>query len=299
MVARIINCSDLSDCLRAKAAKQVELMLDRENRRPSLVALIVGDHPASHIYVRNKINACKIAGIKSTMKHYHEDIPEKVLLKKIELLNQDSSVHGILVQVPLPRHIDSYRVTQSIFPRKDVDGFNVLNSGLLMAAKPLFKPCTPYGIIKILDYERIPLKGTNVVIVGSSNIVGKPMAMLLLNAGATVTVCNSNTKELEKKTRKADVLISATGIPKLIDGSMIKTGATVIDVGINRDKEGKLCGDIDFDSAREVARAITPVPGGVGLITVSMLLMNTVKAAKLGSNYITDSFFYKRNRDDD
>jgi methylenetetrahydrofolate dehydrogenase (NADP+)/methenyltetrahydrofolate cyclohydrolase len=205
---------------------------------------------------------------------------QEALLSRIKALNADPTIHGILVQLPLPAHIDAHLVIETIAAQKDVDGFHVSNAGLLMTGKPLFRPCTPYGVMKMLEAEQVPLKGAVAVVIGASNIVGKPMAMLLQSAGATVTICNSKTKDLGWHTRHADILVVATGKPKMIDASMVKPGAIVIDVGINRGADGKLCGDVDFDSVKTVAGAITPVPGGVGPMTIAMLLVNTLEAAE-------------------
>jgi methylenetetrahydrofolate dehydrogenase (NADP+)/methenyltetrahydrofolate cyclohydrolase len=205
---------------------------------------------------------------------------QEALLERVRSLNADPSIHGILVQLPLPSHIDAHLVIETIAADKDVDGFHVSNAGLLMTGKPLFRPCTPYGVMKMLESEQVPLRGAVAVVIGASNIVGKPMAMLLQSAGATVTICNSKTKDLGWHTRHADILVVATGKPKMIESSMVKAGAIVIDVGINRGADGKLCGDVDFESVKTVAGAITPVPGGVGPMTIAMLLVNTVEAAE-------------------
>jgi methylenetetrahydrofolate dehydrogenase (NADP+)/methenyltetrahydrofolate cyclohydrolase len=205
---------------------------------------------------------------------------QEALLARIETLNADPSIHGILVQLPLPKHIDSHRVIEAIAADKDVDGFHISNAGLLMTGTPLFRPCTPYGVMKMLESEQVVLRGAVAVVVGASNIVGKPMAMLLQTAGATVTICNSKTRDLAWHTRHADIVIVATGKPGMVTGDMLKPGAIVIDVGINRGADGKLCGDVDYASAKEVAGAITPVPGGVGPMTIAMLLVNTMEAAE-------------------
>jgi methylenetetrahydrofolate dehydrogenase (NADP+)/methenyltetrahydrofolate cyclohydrolase len=205
---------------------------------------------------------------------------QEALLERVRTLNADPSIHGILVQLPLPSHIDAHLVIETIAADKDVDGFHISNAGLLMTGKPLFRPCTPYGVMKMLESEQVLLRGAVAVVIGASNIVGKPMAMLLQSAGATVTICNSKTKDLGWHTRHADILVVATGKPKMIDASMVKAGAIVIDVGINRGTDGKLCGDVDFESVKTVAGAITPVPGGVGPMTIAMLLVNTVEAAE-------------------
>jgi methylenetetrahydrofolate dehydrogenase (NADP+)/methenyltetrahydrofolate cyclohydrolase len=232
------------------------------------------------VYVRNKVQACEKAGLHSVKEQYPAGMTEAELLARVEALNRDPSIHGILVQLPLPAHIGEHKVIEAIAPAKDVDGFHVSNAGLLMTGQPLFRPCTPYGVMKMLEAGGVNLSGAEAVVVGRSNIVGKPMAMLLLAASATVTVCTSKTRDLAAHTRRADVLVVATGRARMIDGSMIKPGATVIDVGINRGPDGKLCGDVDFDSARQVAGAITPVPGGVGPMTIAMLLINTIEAAE-------------------
>lgn len=242
--------------------------------------LLVGEDPASQVYVRNKVKACEEAGMHSLLERLPADLSEEQLLKRIQELNQDKSIHGILVQLPLPKHLNSHLVIESIDPEKDVDGFHVANAGALMIGAPLFRPCTPYGCMKMLESIHYDIKGARAVIVGASNIVGKPMAMLLLQAGATVTICNSKTKDLSAHTKEADILVVATGKPKMITGDMVKPGAIVIDVGINRLPDGKLCGDVDFESVQQVAGAITPVPGGVGPMTITMLLLNTLEAAE-------------------
>lgn len=214
------------------------------------------------------------------LEQYGAELTQEALLARVRALNEDPSIHGILVQLPLPAHIDSHLVIETIAAQKDVDGFHISNAGLLMTGKPLFIPCTPYGVMKMLESEQVQLRGAVAVVIGASNIVGKPMAMLLQSAGATVTICNSKTKDLSWHTRHADILVVATGKPKMIDASMVKPGAIVIDVGINRGADGKLCGDVDFESVKQVAGAITPVPGGVGPMTIAMLLVNTIEAAE-------------------
>jgi len=279
MTARIIDGAALSQRIREEVAQRVSVLADK-GTRPGLAVVLVGADPASQVYVRNKVAACEKAGLHSVKEQYPAEMTEAELLARIEVLNQDPSIHGILVQLPLPKHMDAHKVIEAIAAEKDVDGFHVSNAGLLMTGQPLFRPCTPYGVMKMLEAEGVALRGAEAVIVGASNIVGKPMAMLLLQAGATITICNSKTRDLAAQTRRADVLVVATGKPGMIDGSMIKPGAVVIDVGINRGADGKLCGDVDFASAKEVAGAITPVPGGVGPMTIAMLLVNTVEAAE-------------------
>src|SRR5690606_1715729 len=265
--------------IREDVARRVQALADR-GARPGLAVVLVGDDPASQVYVRNKVAACEKAGLYSIKEQYPASMSEAELLERIDALNRDPAIHGIPVPLPLPAHMSSHKVIEAIAAEKDVDGFHVSNAGLLMTGQPLFRPCTPYGVMKMLEAEGVPLRGAEAVIVGASNIVGKPMAMLLLQAGATITICNSKTRDLGAQTRRADVLVVATGKPGMIDGSMIKPGAVVIDVGINRGADGKLCGDVDFASASQVAGAITPVPGGVGPMTIAMLLVNTVEAAE-------------------
>jgi len=279
MTARIIDGAALSQRIREEVAQRVSALAEK-GTRPGLAVVLVGADPASQVYVRNKVAACEKAGLHSVKEQYPAEMTEAELLARIQVLNQDPSIHGILVQLPLPKHMDAHKVIEAIAAEKDVDGFHISNAGLLMTGQPLFRPCTPYGVMKMLESEGVTLRGAEAVIVGASNIVGKPMAMLLLQAGATITICNSKTRDLAAQTRRADVLVVATGKPGMIDGSMIKPGAVVIDVGINRGADGKLCGDVDFASAKEVAGAITPVPGGVGPMTIAMLLVNTVEAAE-------------------
>ncbi|NYT86090.1 bifunctional methylenetetrahydrofolate dehydrogenase/methenyltetrahydrofolate cyclohydrolase FolD [Pollutimonas harenae] len=279
MTARILDGKLLSDSVKAEVATRVEALKTR-GITPGLAVVLVGSDPASQVYVRNKAAACEKAGLHSRVIRLDGDITEEALLDVVRELNGDDAVHGILVQLPLPRHMNAAKVIETIAADKDVDGFHISNAGLLMTGQPLFRPCTPYGIMKMLESEQISLWGAEAVVVGASNIVGKPMAMLMLAAGATVTLCNSKTRDLAAQTRRADVLVVATGKPGMVTGDMIKPGATVIDVGINRNDQGKLVGDVDFDSAREVAGLITPVPGGVGPMTIAMLLVNTLEAAE-------------------
>ena len=279
MTARLIDGKALSDKIKAEVGQRVQVLKQR-GVTPGLAVVLVGDDPASHVYVRNKAAACEKAGLYSQVIRLPADIPEEQLLDVVRGLNDDPDVHGILVQLPLPAHMNAGKVIETIAAEKDVDGFHVSNAGLLMTGQPLFRPCTPYGVMKMLESENVSLWGAEAVVVGASNIVGKPMAMLMLAAGATVTLCNSKTRDLGAQTRRADVLVVATGKPGMITGNMIKPGATVIDVGINRNESGKLVGDVEFESASKVAGAITPVPGGVGPMTIAMLLVNTLEAAE-------------------
>ncbi|HET6720577.1 MAG TPA: bifunctional methylenetetrahydrofolate dehydrogenase/methenyltetrahydrofolate cyclohydrolase FolD [Rhodocyclaceae bacterium] len=273
----------LAQELRAGFAGQVnELKL--QGVIPGLAVILVGADPASEVYVRNKVNGCLAIGMHSEKIVYPAEVDQAVVLAKIAELNADPKVHGILVQLPLPGHFDADRVLEAISAEKDVDGFHAENVGALMQGQPRFIPCTPYGVMKLLEKSQVNLKGAEAVVIGRSNIVGKPMAMLLLHAGATVTVCHSQTRDLAFHTKRADVLIAAVGKPRFVTGEMVKPGAVVIDVGINRLQEGpdagKLCGDVDYDSVQHVAAQITPVPGGVGPMTITMLLANTLEAAE-------------------
>jgi len=280
MTAKIIDGNALAQAVRAELAEKAASLTATQGITPCLAVILVGENPASQVYVRNKVSACEKAGFRSIRESYPADVEPAVVLGKIAALNADPAVHGILVQLPLPRQFDTDAVLDAIVPEKDVDGFHAENVGALMQGKPRFIPCTPYGVMKMLESANIPLKGAEAVIVGRSNIVGKPMAMLLLAQSCTVTVCHSRTKDLAFHTKRADILVAAVGQPKMITGDMIKRGATVIDVGINRLPDGKLCGDVDFESAKEVAGVITPVPGGVGPMTITMLLANTLEAAE-------------------
>ena len=279
MTARRIDGVVLATQIREDVARRAAL-LTVHGVQPGLAVILVGDNPASQVYVKNKVAACHKAGLHSVLEQHPASMTEDQLLDRVRALNHDPSIHGILVQLPLPAHIDAHKVIETISAEKDVDGFHVSNAGLLMTGKPLFRPCTPYGVMKMLESEQATIRGAIAVVVGASNIVGKPMAMLLLAAGATVTLCNSKTRDLGFHTRQADILVVATGKPRMVTGDMIKPGAIVIDVGINRGEDGKLCGDVDFDSASQVASAITPVPGGVGPMTIAMLLVNTIEAAE-------------------
>ncbi len=280
MTAQLIDGLALAQKTRAQVAQRAAAFEQKAGRKAGLTVILVGENPASQVYVRNKVKACEAAGLKSELIVLPAETSQAALLTKIDQLNADTSVDGILVQLPLPPQIDSHRVIEAIAADKDVDGFHVANAGALMTGAPQFRPCTPYGVMKMLESIETPIRGAHAVIVGASNIVGKPMAMLLLAAGATITLCNSKTRDLPAMTRQADILVAAVGRPKLITASMVKPGAVVIDVGINRLDDGKLAGDVDFESVKPVAGAITPVPGGVGPMTIAMLLVNTMESAE-------------------
>ncbi len=277
MSARIIDGRKIAAEIREGIRRQVADLQSKTGKVPGLAAVLVGENPASATYVRTKTRACQEAGITSHPLTPPADIARPDLLHIIHELNRDPAIHGILVQLPLPRHLDERTILEAVDPEKDVDGFTFANIGRLVENQPQFVPCTPAGIIELLDREGVELKGKNAVVVGRSEIVGKPVAFLLLHRHATVTICHSRTPDLAAETRRADILVAAVGRPRLISGAMIKPGAVVIDVGINR-VEGKLVGDVDLDSAAQVASAITPVPGGVGPMTVAMLLRNTLGA---------------------
>ena len=263
--------SQLKERIRSLHARSVQ---------PGLGAILIGDNSASQIYVRNKANACHEVGVYSEVHRFARECSEQEVLATVRHLNADPRIHGVLVQLPLPPQLDSERVLQSIAPAKDVDGFNWVNLGALIAGHPRLAPCTPLGVMTMLDHARVPIEGRSAVVIGRSALVGKPLALMLIARGATVSVCNSKTPDLRPYTLMADILVVATGNPGLVDGSMIKPGAVVIDVGINRLPGGQLVGDVDFASASRVASRITPVPGGVGRMTVAMLLENTVTAAE-------------------
>lgn len=279
MPAKLLDGNLLAKKIRNEIAANA-IILTAKGTKPGLAVILVGENPASQIYVRNKIKACQDTNIHSVLIQLPQNTSQAELLVQITKLNQDPQIHGILVQLPLPSHIDSYSVIEAIHPKKDVDGFHVANAGALMTGKPLFKPCTPYGCMALIESTDYPIRGARAVIIGASNIVGKPMAMLLLQAGATVTICNSKTRDLSFHSKEADILVVATGKPKMVSAQMVKPGAIVIDVGINRLPDGKLCGDVDFDEVKYVANWITPVPGGVGPMTITMLLQNTLEAAQ-------------------
>ncbi|MDO4232718.1 MAG: bifunctional methylenetetrahydrofolate dehydrogenase/methenyltetrahydrofolate cyclohydrolase FolD [Lautropia sp.] len=280
MSARLIDGVAISNQVRESVRQAAADIRTKTGKAPGLAVILVGDSAASQVYVRNKIRACEAAGFHSVSEHLPESTTEAELLTKLDALNNDDSVHGILVQLPLPAHINTRRVIEAISPAKDVDGFHVVNAGALMTGAPQLVPCTPLGVMTLLESTGQPLRGAEAVVVGASNLVGKPQLHLLLQAGATVTLCNSKTKDLAAHTRRADILVVAVGRPKMVTADMIKPGAVVIDVGINRQADGKLCGDVDFETAKEVAGWITPVPGGVGPMTIAMLLQNTITAAR-------------------
>ena len=279
MTAKIIDGVALSRQIREDLGLRAQA-LAAQGRRPGLAVILVGDDPASAVYVRNKVKACEAHGLHSVFEKYDAGLAEADLLERIRALNADAGIHGILVQMPLPRHIDPHRVIQTIDVHKDVDGFSTLSAGELMSGLPGFRPCTPYGCMKLIESTGEDIRGKHAVVIGRSNTVGKPMALLLLQASATVTVCHSATPDLGLHTRQADILVAAVGRRHTVTREMVKPGAVVIDVGINRNEEGKLQGDVDLDGVREVAGWITPVPGGVGPMTITMLLVNTVEAAE-------------------
>ena len=279
MSAQLIDGVALSQKLRAEIASRAAA-LTAKGKQPGLAVILVGDDPASHVYVRNKVKACEDAGIRSVKEQYAADMTEQALLERIATLNADPSIHGILVQMPLPKHIDPHKVIEAIATTKDVDGYSVLSAGELMTGLEGFLPCTPYGCMKLIESTGVSLKGKHAVVIGRSNTVGKPMGLLLLQANATVTICHSGTSDLGYHTRQADIVVAATGRRNTLTADMVKPGAIVIDVGINRDENGKLCGDVDFAGIKEVASHITPVPGGVGPMTITMLLMNTIESAE-------------------
>ena len=279
MTARLIDGNALSRHIRAEVAQRAGALKER-GMTPGLAVLQVGDNAASRVYVRNKVKACHDHGLHSVLESYPASMTEAELLARVRALNADPAIHGILVQLPLPEHIDAFKVIESIAAAKDVDGFHVASAGTLMIGQPGFRPCTPYGCMKMLAAIGCDPKGKHAVVIGRSNIVGKPMAMLLLQANATVTLCHSATPDLGHHTRQADIVIAAVGKRNVLTADMVKPGAVVIDVGMNRDEHGKLCGDVDFAGVRPVAGWITPVPGGVGPMTITMLLMNTVESAE-------------------
>jgi methylenetetrahydrofolate dehydrogenase (NADP+) / methenyltetrahydrofolate cyclohydrolase len=278
MSARLIDGNALARQIRAEVAERVAELTAR-GVRPGLAVILVGENPASQVYVRHKVKDCEESGLHSVLLRLDADTGEAELLARIGALNADPAIHGILVQLPLPAQIDADKVIAAISPAKDVDGFHVASAGALMIGRPGFKACTPYGCMRMLESIGCDPRGKHAVVIGRSNIVGKPMAMLLLHANATVTICHSATPDLAAHTRRADIVVAAVGKRNVLTADMVKPGAVVIDVGMNRDAAGKLCGDVDFDGVREVAGYITPVPGGVGPMTRAMLLVNTLEAA--------------------
>jgi methylenetetrahydrofolate dehydrogenase (NADP+)/methenyltetrahydrofolate cyclohydrolase len=279
MTAKLIDGNALARQVRAEVAGRTEALKAR-GIQPHLAVILVGEDPASQVYVKHKVADSEQTGLKATLERYPATLAEADLLARIRALNADPSVHGILVQLPLPRHMDSHKVIETISPAKDVDGFHVASAGALMVGQPGFWPCTPYGCLKMLDSIGYDLKGKHAVVIGRSNIVGKPMALMLLGRDATVTLCHSRTRDLKAMTLQADVVVAAVGKRNVLTRDMVKPGAVVIDVGMNRNDEGKLCGDVDFDGVKEVAGWITPVPGGVGPMTRAMLLVNTIEATE-------------------
>ena len=279
MTAHIIDGNALSRQLRTEVAQRASALKAR-GVTPGLAVVLVGDSPASQVYVRNKVKACEDAGLHSVLEKYDADMTEAALLARVEALNNDPSIHGILVQLPLPAHIDAQKVIEAISPAKDVDGFHIASAGALMTGMAGFWPCTPYGCMKMLESIGYDLRGKHAVVIGRSNIVGKPMALMLLGKNATVTICHSATQDLKALTLQADVIVAAVGKRNVLTADMVKPGAVVLDVGMNRNDEGKLCGDVDFDGVKAVASHITPVPGGVGPMTITMLLVNTLEAAE-------------------
>jgi methylenetetrahydrofolate dehydrogenase (NADP+) / methenyltetrahydrofolate cyclohydrolase len=287
VAARIIDGKAVARKLRAEYAVRVERLKATHGVQPGIAVILVGDNPASQVYVRNKILACKDTGIHSELYHMPAETPEERLLARIEALNADPHVHGILVQLPLPPHINVAHVLEKIDVAKDVDGFHLYNVGGLVTGNTVFPPCTPFGVQKLLEYEKVPIAGQNVVVVGASNIVGKPMALMLMQQDATVCICHKKTKDLGQFTMLADILVVAAGVPGLIVPQMVKTGVVVIDVGINRLPDGRLVGDVDFEGVRQKASLISPVPGGVGPMTITMLLHNTLVSAERSVGLMT------------
>lgn len=276
---QIIDGIALSTQLRANIATRV-LALKACGITPALAVILVGEDPASAVYVRNKVKGCIDTGVRSVFEKYQATLSEADLLARIAALNADPTIHGILVQMPIPKHINPHKVIEAISVNKDVDGYATLSAGELMTGAPGFRPCTPYGCMKLIESTGVDLRGKHAVVIGRSNTVGKPMALMLLQANATVTVCHSATADIGYHTRQADVIVAAVGKRNVLTADMVKPGAVVIDVGMNRNEAGKLCGDVDFARVKEVASFITPVPGGVGPMTITMLLVNTLEAAE-------------------
>ncbi|HEY3917339.1 MAG TPA: bifunctional methylenetetrahydrofolate dehydrogenase/methenyltetrahydrofolate cyclohydrolase FolD [Stellaceae bacterium] len=289
MTAKIIDGVAIAREIRAGIRRRVETLAARHGTKPGLAVVLVGDNAASEVYVRNKVRASAEVGIHSEVFRFDSTVAEETLLERIRQLNQSPAIHGILVQLPLPPTISVQRVLTTISVDKDVDGFHLYNVGGLVIGNTVFPPCTPYGVSKLLEHENIPVEGRNVTVVGASNIVGKPMALMLMQREATVAICHAKTRELAQYTILADILVVAAGHPNLIVPQMVRSGAVVIDVGINRLPGGKLVGDVDFAGVREKASYITPVPGGVGPMTVTMLLDNTVKSAERSVGLVTAS----------
>jgi methylenetetrahydrofolate dehydrogenase (NADP+) / methenyltetrahydrofolate cyclohydrolase len=287
MAAKIIDGKQVAASIRLECKARVADLRAKTGVTPGLAVILVGDNPASAVYVASKIKACAEAGMRSFRRQYPATIDEATLIGTIEELNRDPNVHGILVQLPLPAHIDMRHVLKTIDARKDVDGFHLYNVGGLVVGDTIFPPCTPYGVVKLLEHEHIDVEGRNVVVVGASNIVGKPMALMLMQREATVSVCHVKTRDLAQYTILADILVVAAGKPNLILPQMVKSGAVVIDVGINRLPDGRIVGDVDFEGVRQKASYITPVPGGVGPMTVTMLLFNTITSAERTSGAVT------------
>lgn len=281
--AHTIDGLALSKQLRADVTDRAQALKVR-GITPGLAVILVGENPASQVYVRNKVKGCEDCGFHSVLEKYDATLSEAELLARIEALNNDPAIHGILVQLPVPKHIDANKVIEAISPLKDVDGFHICSAGALMTGMPGFWPCTPYGCMKMLESIGYDLRGKHAVVIGRSNIVGKPMALMLLQKNATVTICHSATTDLKALTLQADVIVAAVGKRNVLTADMVKPGAVVLDVGMNRNDEGKLCGDVDFDGVRQVAGYITPVPGGVGPMTITMLLVNTLEAAERAAN---------------
>lgn len=277
--AKIINGTAVAATIRSQSKQRV-LELAARGIQPGLAVILVGNDPASLVYVRNKIRACSEVGIRSVQYDFAADVTAEVVISTIEKLNADTTIHGILVQLPLPSHFASNQVLRSISAEKDVDGFHLYNVGGLVVGDTVFPPCTPFGVVKLMEHEGISIEGKNVVVVGASNIVGKPMALMLMQRDATVCICHAKTRDLAQFTILADILVVAAGKPNLILAQMVKTGAVVIDVGINRLSDGRLVGDVDFEGVRKKASYITPVPGGVGPMTVTMLMVNTIASAE-------------------
>jgi methylenetetrahydrofolate dehydrogenase (NADP+)/methenyltetrahydrofolate cyclohydrolase len=289
MVAKVIDGKKVAASIRQETRERVDALRQKTGIVPGLAVVLVGDNPASAIYVANKVKACGEVGIQSFRKEFPAGIDTDSLIAHIDDLSRDPAIHGILVQLPLPPHIDMRRVLSSIAAEKDVDGFHLYNVGGLVVGNTVFPPCTPYGVVRILEFENIPVEGRNVVVVGASNIVGKPMALMLMQREATVSICHAKTVDLAQYTILADILVVAAGKPNLILPQMVKTGAVVIDVGINRLPNGKIAGDVDFEGVKQKASYITPVPGGVGPMTVTMLLVNTVTSAERAANVATSA----------